>query len=259
MGKSRIPYLTDTWSPITGCTPVGDGCRNCWAQEVLTRFSTIHGNSDPHKIQIHIGRMTEPWNWHRPRVVGVCFFSDLFHSDVPQYIIENIFYTMDLADRHTFVVLTKRPVRMHDILQRKTLDTLLRRKAISPNVVLGVSVWDQASTDISLPILLQTGTSTTTRLLSIEPMLGPIDLRPLLDSESNLSGVILGGESGRNQDTTELDPQWVRDVQVVCAEHSIPFYFKQWSGSRAKEHPCLLDGVEYKELPEIMKKGRKSD
>ena len=44
MGKSRIPYLTDTWSPITGCTPVGEGCRNCWAQEVLTRFSNVHGN-----------------------------------------------------------------------------------------------------------------------------------------------------------------------------------------------------------------------
>lgn len=247
MGKSRIPYLTDTWSPITGCTPVGAGCRNCWAQEVLTRFSSIHEHADPHKIQIHDERLTEPWGWKRPRVVGVCFFSDLFHERVPEYAIEAIFYTMRMADRHTFMVLTKRPERMQQILAHE--------KDIPSNVVLGVSVWDQASMKKGLPLLLQTGKPETIRILSIEPMLGPIDLRSV--NLTGLSGVILGGESGRKQDVTELDPQWVRDVQTVCAERGIRFYFKQWSGARVKEHPCLLDGVEYKELPEIMKKEKK--
>ncbi|MFA5187132.1 MAG: DUF5131 family protein [Patescibacteria group bacterium] len=250
MGRSRIPYLTDTWSPITGCTPVGEGCRNCWAQEVLTRFSSIHEHTDPHKIQIHDERLTEPGRWKRPRVVGVCFFSDLFHEHVPEYIVQSLFYTMRMADsRHTFVILTKRPKRMHKVLSHE--------KDIPANIVLGVSVWDQASTAVSLTWLRQTGGQNTTRILSIEPMLGPIDLRSV--DTTGLSGIILGGESGRVQAVTELDPQWVRDVQKVCAERGIRFYFKQWSGARAKEHPCLLDGVEYKELPEIMKKERKSD
>ena len=210
-----------------------------------------------------------PLRWKRPRAIFVNSMGDLFHETVPDAWIDRVFAVMALAPQHTFIVLTKRAKRMREYLSHIAQPNCLawdttasvmtarcpgwkdepasgphRSRAIAafgtwplPNVVAGVSAERQQEADERIPDLL--ATPAAKRIVSIEPMLGAIDIRHVDTNERgayfnplssvigpNLDGVILGGESGPG--ARPMHPDWLRAIRDQCAAAGVPLFFKQW-------------------------------
>jgi protein gp37 len=242
MSKTRIEWATYVWNPTSGCTKVSEGCKNCYAERVAVRF---WGDRKFGDVRCHPERLNQPLHWRKPRRVFVDSMSDLFHEDVPVEFIKNVWTTMMNASRHTFMILTKRPERMNEIV-----DLLLRDGfRVLRNVWLGVSVENQAAADERIPLLLKTPAAV--RFVSCEPLLGPMNLRPylqltdvesceILDAEQyqpvtdqeikrsfpKIDWVIAGGESG--PDARPMNPEWARSLRDQCQAAGVPFFFKQW-------------------------------
>lgn len=193
---SKIEWTDETWNPVTGCTRVSEGCRNCYIERTPP-MRMAHRRFDGERIgattgvQLHHQRLRKPLEWRRPRRIFVCSMADLFHDDVPDNYIGSVFDTMALAPQHTFQLLTKRPARARSLLQRwqSNADGDTHAKASwrrhdmlwcdsnvwpLPNVWLGVSTESQRWADIRIPQLL--ATPAAVRFISAEPLLEPIDL-----------------------------------------------------------------------------------
>ena len=225
MSTTGIEWTDRVWNPVTGCTKVSPGCKHCYAETIAGRFwatqyrpvlsdgsgrtldviSTSHhedylanGLARPRRftdVLTHEDRLAEPLSWRKPQKVFVNSMSDLFHEDVPDAFIDQVFAVMALAPQHTFQVLTKRPERMREYMSAacgrvaqaiQPLRTDTRPVGPVPhldggeqwwplpNVWLGVSVEDQPRADERIPLLLQTPAAV--RFVSCEPLLGPVDL-----------------------------------------------------------------------------------
>jgi len=255
--KTTIEWTDATWNPITGCTVVSEGCRNCYAAELaatrLKNHPSRSGLARRNKagvaqftgdVRFNEAWLDQPMRWQKPRRIFVCAHGDLFHESVPDEWIDRVFAVMAQAQQHTFQVLTKRPERMRSYL------SMFRAHPV-PNVWLGVSIEDQETADERIPLLL--GTPAAKRFISAEPLLGQIDLKQLrrengsevttisalagtwqiIDGdeyhgghENKLDWVIVGGESGPN--ARPMHPEWVRSLRDQCAAANVPFFFKQW-------------------------------
>jgi protein gp37 len=264
-----IEWTDATWNPLVGCTKVSPGCDHCYAETLVNRFAG-HNVAFPNSFDVVTMRdermLTQPLRWKRPRRVFVNSLSDLFHADVPDEFIAQVFAVMAASPQHTFQLLTKRHARMRAFLRdvcrcgaghppgvhlgtamawavsRANPDRIpgdfdeasLRESPWPlPNVWLGVSVENQQWADIRIPALLDTPAAV--RWISAEPLLGPIKLRaswvPLrgavhLDGARVLDWVVVGGESGPG--ARPMHPQWARDLRDQCAVAEVPFLFKQW-------------------------------
>ncbi len=172
--KNGIVWTDETWNPLRGCSRVSEGCRNCYAESVARRFDgpglpyeglIASGGQWNGQIKLVPEKLDEPLRWQRPRRIFVNSMSDLFHPNVPNEYIDRVFAVMALASQHTFQVLTKRPERMLEYLNRRTT---------MPNVWLGVSIENQVTADERIPLLLQTPAAV--RWVSAEPLLRPVDL-----------------------------------------------------------------------------------
>ena len=198
---TSIEWTDRTWNPVTGCTKVSAGCKNCYAEGVANRFwakncPPVAGRSRRFTdVQCHPDRLDEPLRWRKPCRVFVNSMSDLFHDDVPDEFIDHVFAVMALAPQHTFQVLTKRPERMRLYMENELPMRWLRTDSWNraaqkidparcfdasrevfvnplPNVWLGVSVEDQRAADERIPLLFQTPAAV--RFLSCEPLIGPV-------------------------------------------------------------------------------------
>jgi protein gp37 len=210
---------------------------NCYAERMAARFSnkgqpyegiakmTDDGPRWTGKLMVVHDKMDQPKRWQRPRMIFVNSMSDLFWDEVPDRVVAQVMSTMRIADWHTFQILTKRPERALQFF-RSTYPHIVGH-GVWPNefehVWLGTSIENQETADRRLDVLRSTPAAV--RFLSIEPMLGPIDLKGKLDG---IHWVIVGGESGPG--ARPIHPQWVRDVRDVCIEMDVPFFFKQWGG-----------------------------
>lgn len=183
--KTPIEWTDATWNPVTGCSKVSQGCKNCYAERVFPRaYGKERKFTD---VQCHPERLDQPIKWKRPRRIFVNSMSDLFHENVPDDFIANVVCIMALAKQHKFQVLTKRPQRMKEFFSdwwnKKSIDLALRLSGADwptwplQNVWLGVSVEDQETADERIPLLLQTPAAV--RFVSYEPALGPVDLTEL--------------------------------------------------------------------------------
>ena len=258
---TTIEWTEATWNPVTGCTKVSPGCDHCYAERITERF---HGKGSFAAVVLHDDRLSLPLRWRKPRRVFVNSMSDLFHDDVPDDFIAQVFDVMRRAPQHTFQVLTKRPGRMASLLQRWSPVTGTPPWVFTgpwplPNVWLGTSVEDQKWADVRIPQLLRTPAAV--RWLSMEPLLGPVSLRwgswhPLgrtrvtnhLDGLRDLDWIVVGGESGPG--ARPMHPDWARTIRDECAEAGVPFFFKQWGGATPKAGGRLLDGRTWDEYPE---------
>lgn len=209
-----------SYNPFEGCTPISPGCKNCWAQRMLTRFGR------PTELTLHPERLDKPLRWRKPRLVFVGSLGDLFHDDVPTNYITQVWETMARADRHTFLVLTKRPLRMHAWV------SLARSAGIVqwplPNVWLGTTVESEKYTGRLDTLLVNPAAH---RFVSIEPMLGPVDLRPWLD---HLDWVIAGGEMGPGARRSHFSR--LESLRYQCHDAGVPLFQKQW-GSNCSDVP----------------------
>ena len=242
--KSKIEWLDGgaSWNPITGCTPISEGCANCYAKTMAeTRLRGMFGydKENPFKITYHFNKLDQPLKWKKPRKIFVCSMGDLFHKDVPTGLILDIFGVITGADQHTFLILTKRPERMKSFME------YINRFRTTPlkNVWLGVTAENQRTADERIPILLDTPAAK--RFVSVEPMLEEIDLNLFRNDRSTyvmskvnhhpgyectgqrsfVDWVICGAETGQN--SRPMDLKWARDLRNQCAEANVPFFFKK--------------------------------
>ena len=269
--KTKIEWCDATWNPITGCTPCSPGCAHCYARTLAGRFPQVHGGEFAH-IKFHPDRLNQPMHWRRPRRVFVCSMGDLFHGQIVDDDIADVYRTMALCPQHTFLLLTKRPERAHALLTKWTLGRFGVCDARPtgspmplPNVWLGVTICNQAEADAKIPVLLRTPAAL--RFVSIEPMLGPVHLKPWwlngiapYDSDDGkphwtgggprLDWVICGGETGPGARPMCLT--WAHDLCSQCQQAGVPFFFKgHGTYLTPKRHPLyrVLDGRKWNEFP----------
>jgi protein gp37 len=238
--KSAIEWTDATWNPVTGCTQVGPGCDNCYALRFAERWRGIEGHPYQQGFDLKLWpeRLQTPLLWKRPRRIFVNSMSDLFHKDVPDEFIRQVFEVMVAADWHVFQVLTKRSSRLASLGQ-----TLPWR----PHIWAGVSV--ELDHMVGRVDHLRR-TPAPVRFISAEPLLGPL---PSLNLE-NIHWVITGGESGPN--ARACDPDWVRDVRDRCLSAGTAFFHKQWGGKTPKARGRLLDGRTWDEMPATLSQER---
>lgn len=271
--NTKIEWTNKTWSPITGCSKVSPGCAHCYAETLSLRYGYsklpwLPKNADQN-VFLHPERLEAPLKWRKPAMIFVNSMSDLFHENVPDEFIFDVFCIMEKASHHTFQVLTKRPERMAELVARfnrsNLLQTVPRSGVVSvgvlPNVWLGVSVENQYWANMRIPLLL--ATPAQVRFLSCEPLLGPVDLGgyivccPSCDQthlgncdsprEWPLHWVIVGGESAGPK-RRYMKPEWARSIRDQCITAGVPFFFKQSSAPRAGQGR-ELDGRLWEQWP----------
>lgn len=269
---TAIDYVDASWPVVAGCSRVSPGCTNCFA--VRHSWRLAH-NSNPAVSRPYQGtveqrgdrldwtgtvrclpeRLDWPLRWRSPRRIFVCNMADLFHPAVPNEFIDDVWDVMHECQHHTFLILTKRPERMWAWYNWATganpgdPNWMWRDNHLS-NIWLGVTCENQEQADRRIPILLQVPAAV--RWVSIEPMLGPVDLSRWLEPDCpacdatgigipqlgtgcpvcqgtgaipTLSWVVVGGETGPG--ARPLHPYWVRSVRDQCVAAGVPFWFKQ--------------------------------
>jgi protein gp37 len=262
MADTSIEWTDKTWNPVVGCTKVSQGCKNCYAKMLHDKRHKAyqeHGGIFPangrpipaqyaepfETVQLKPERLLDPLRWRKPARVFVNSVSDLFHPDVPDEFIDEVFAVMAIAKQHTFQILTKRPERMAVYLNyRWRVDHIYAQwYGFSdqpaelqgwplPNVWLGTSVENQEAGDKRIPHLLETPAAV--RFLSCEPLLGPVQLFNVGGWENaahwwgrniKLDWVIVGGESGPG--ARPMHPDWARSLRDQCSSAGVPFFYKQ--------------------------------
>ena len=233
--KTSIQWTDRSWNPVRGCSLVSPGCTNCYAMKMAHRWSgagqpyerltrmTEHGPVWTGKIKLIERALEEPLSWKQPARIFVNSMSDLFHEAVSNAFIDLVFLVMaEVQHRHTFQVLTKRPARMLQYCNRprEQRPQSWHPNWPLPNVWLGVSVENQATADERIPILLRTPAAV--RFLSVEPLLGPVELGDWL---IDLDWVIVGGESGPCARACDL--AWIRALVIECKKWDVRVFVKQ--------------------------------
>jgi len=239
---SAIEWTDATWNPVTGCRKVSPGCKNCYAHRMARR---LHAMGQPRyrnnfDVTLHPDLLEQPLRWHQPRKIFVNSMSDLFHGEVPLEFIQSVFEVMGKAHWHIFQILTKRSERLVEVAGKLPWYS---------NIWIGVSV---ENSDYAFRVEHLRKAPAAIRFLSVEPLLGPIPRLPL----QGIHWVIVGGESGPN--ARSVDPAWVRKIRDRCIAQGVPFFFKQWGGTRKKQTGRELDGRTWDEMPDGSKMSKRA-
>jgi protein gp37 len=259
-GESSIEWTDVTWNPVTGCDRVSPGClcAHCYALDLAARLKGMgqkryQRDGDPKTsgpgfgLTLHPDKLEEPLRWRKPRMVFVNSMSDLFHEEIPDEYIDQVFEVMENSVGHIFQVLTKRPERMLAYVERRTRCGACNSTgedmagfgcgecngpvgvapeegihAVHPRIWLGVSIENRRFVHRA-DLLRQTPAAV--RFISAEPLLGPLFNRPRpgcptpgqwgpnLDL-TDIDWLIAGGESGPK--ARPMRVEWVRSVLDAC-------------------------------------------
>ncbi|MDG4719387.1 phage Gp37/Gp68 family protein [Thalassospira aquimaris] len=297
------------------CTKVSAGCQNCYAANFQKRFKNKvrYAAQDANKVELFLDEtvLMQPLHWKKPRTIFVCSMTDLFYEGHDDEWIDSVFAIAALCPQHTFIILTKRIKTAHQYMtsidngdgERLDLsrDPMVEGAAQRihhfrtgedpsmwlavhlplPNVWLGVSVEDQKAADERIPVLLDTPAAV--RFLSVEPLLGPVNLKRWLgrrfecpecgfDDQEHGTGIygsqrfcgICAGDCGNStklhvkgrgldwvivggesgHNARPMHPDWARSLRDQCKAAEVPFFFKQ-NGSwiSAKPGDKFSDGL----------------
>ena len=250
--NSKIEWCQHTWSPWYCCTRVSEGCANCYMERWAKRAGRdAFGGPIPAKNRMHFPRSK---HHKKGDFVFVCSLSDFFHDEAPDQWRADALAEMARRPELVFLLLTKRI----DVAKRFVEEEVMARVPEEweilqreQNVWLGVTAENQARADERVPKLIELDWPGK-KFVSIEPMIGPVDLRRWLRVYSHkgppccedqegyhplghdlpnrpsplLSWAIVGGESGAN--ARPMDANWARAVRDQCQSAGVPFFFKQW-------------------------------
>ncbi|WP_440767596.1 DUF5131 family protein [Natronorubrum sp. DTA7] len=216
MQESNIAWTDSTWNPTHGCSKVSAGCDSCYAERISRQYGHtddewILENADAN-VTMHPEKLEEPYALDEPSRIFVNSMSDLFHSQITDEFIRDVFAVMRNCPHHVFQILTKRPGRAAHM----TLEW-------PENVWMGTSVEDKR---VAERIDLLRDCDAHTLFLSFEPLIGPV-------GDVDLSGydwAIIGGESG--PDYRDMEHEWARNLLEQCRDQDVRYYFKQSSGSQ---------------------------
>ncbi len=250
MNRTKIEYLDWTWNPLAmRCTPVSEGCRNCWHLAMAKRLTAnpllsqeeqfaYADDGDPDKGPPFLkeDELQAPLHLKKPSRIGVQFMGDIYHLSIATDRRDKIFEIIRACEKHAFFLLTKRPAEMLDYRwARKSFESL--DSNWPANAWSGITVINQKEFDECVPLLID---MPGMHWLSIEPMLGPIDLEGWLEEieipgdpndegsrwVNGIDWVICGGETGPG--ARPMHPDWVRSLRDQCQAAEVPFFFKQW-------------------------------
>jgi protein gp37 len=268
VAKTGIEWTDSTWNPVTGCTKVSAGCDHCYAETMArTKLREVYGKrlpivdtpenrEDPFAVRLWPERMSQPAKWPNPRRIFVNSMSDLFHVDVPDEYVREIFEVMLEVDRHTYQVLTKRPSRARRFVEKNA--DMFPTGRVPGHIWMGTSV---ENGDAAYRIGHLLSVPAAVRFLSMEPLLGPVDLQPWFHAMGEtlslrpikvaprLHWIITGGESGIGY--RPCNPEWVRSIRDQCNAAGVAFLHKQWGGRTPKAGGRDLDGRTWDEYPEV--------
>lgn len=232
-----------------GCTPCASGCAYCWS----ARETNVHQHWPPSgwprglvedkgaptfngQVRVYPQNIKKAQDKKKPRVWQV--WNDLFHEEVPDYLIGEVAALARIRPDHTFIALSKRPRRMFE---------LSHRFIVPKNFYLGVSVTSYL--DQAEPFEYLRNTNAPSKMISFEPCVGAIDLPELLKYDHAVKLVVCGGESGPKQHVRPCPHDAVWKALNDCRDNGVAFFFKQWG---ALEAGHLIDGKEYLQLPWVL-------
>lgn len=274
MQRTKIPWCDYTWNPVTGCTKVTSGCKNCYAEAMAKRF---WGSRKFSEVRCHKERLIEPQCLGRPSRIFLNSMSDLFHPEVPFEFISEVLWVIYEYSHHTYIVLTKRPERALEYANWQREATWVPQLQFLKNLWFVVSVSNQEDVDRFVPVLQQIPVAI--RGVSCEPLLSMIDLsawlevcvcgaHPSLSSEWRFNGqrwehqhlypvghlstvpsvnsgidwVIAGCESGPGARAADERCFW--HLMHQCRENHVPFFLKQMKvGEKLVKMPKLDNRV----------------
>ena len=244
--NTKIEWADHTFNPWTGCTKVGPGCDNCYAEGWAKRSGIVQWGPGAERRRTSESNWRQPIKWNaEAERLGVRYrvfcasLADVFDNEVPDEWRSDLFHLIQATPNLNWLLVTKRIGNAGRMLA----------EGIPPNVWLGITVVNQAEADRDIPKLLQVPAAV--RFLSMEPLLGAVDLTDICcnrgestedhfsalfdpDDDVNEDGtpfryvdwVIVGGESGSK--ARPMRPQWARDIRDQCKVAGVPFLFKQW-------------------------------
>ena len=234
-GKTKIEWTECSWNPITGCSKISDGCKNCYAERLSKRLVAMKNPRyiNGFDVTIHSDLIEAPKKWKTPRKIFVNSMSDLFHEKVPEQTILDIFETMNDCPQHQFQILTKRPERLKELNPKINWTS---------NIWMGVTVESHKYLD---RINYLRDSNAKIKFVSAEPLLDDLIGLDLL----GIDWIIVGGESGPG--ARKMEKQWVDNIKTVARQNKTAFFFKQWGGFHHSQNGSELDGVQYKEYPVV--------
>lgn len=277
---SAIEWTDHTFNPWEGCQKVGPGCDHCYAEARNARYNagtapnwgpgaprrrTSAGNwNQPRKWQGDAKRFDQVFN--RRQRVFCASLADVFDNAVPTSWRDDLFALIEDCPDLDWLLLTKRIGNVPAMLAD------LGRDALPDNVWLGATIVNQVEADRDIPKLL--AVPARVRFLSMEPLLGPVDLTRLhhdgMVAVNALTGdcgvpephapsgfrgldwIIVGGETGAKE-ARPMHPDWARSLRDQCAAAGTPFLFKQWGDwlpfGQTNEHHVNLDKVQKAAVP----------
>jgi protein gp37 len=226
MGEnSKIEWTHHTFNPWVGCTKISPACDHCYAEGWAKRSGRVKWGGERKRTSTSYWRQPLKWD-AAAKAAGIrqrvfcASLADVFDNQVPDAWRAGLFYLISHTTNLDWLLLTKRIGNARQMLEHAnpggwSFDTM-------PNVWIGATVANQEEADRDIPKLL--ATPARTRFLSMEPLLGAVDLR--LPYNVGIDLVIAGGESGPG--ARPLDPRWVQSLRDQCVEELVAFHFKQW-------------------------------
>ena len=258
--NTKIEWCDHTFNPWEGCQKVSPGCDNCYAEARNTRFgggTAINWGPGAPRRRTSAANWALPKRWnaqadafmaqhgHRQRVFCASL-ADVFDNSVPVQWRRDLFDLIAATPNLDWLLLTKRIGNARSLYSEAYLDSA---RAWPDNVWIGATIVNQAEADRDIPKLLDV--PARVHFLSMEPLLGPVDLThievfggdaeiyPLkgttdcvddegapTDDVPALDWVIVGGESGPG--ARPMHPDWARSLRDQCEAAGVPFLFKQW-------------------------------
>lgn len=262
--NSKIEWTDHTFNPWMGCTKVSQGCANCYAETMMDkRYGKVKWGPQGQRVRTSAAYWRKPLKWDREAKaagkrarVFCASLADVFEDKPDQPEMDEwraqLMQLIQDTQNLDWLILTKRPenvMRLFSLAWQRFGGNAV--SSLPGNVWIGTSVENQEQADKRIPALLQI--PARVRFLSMEPLLGPIDLTELhydgvvvIDALNGMVGyplphktfeqaetkawpidwVIVGGESGQN--ARPMNQEWARHICGQCQEAGVPFFFKQW-------------------------------
>jgi protein gp37 len=276
MANTTIEWADKVWNPIRGCSRISPGCMNCYAETFAARFSkpgqvwdglvqwTDRGARWTGEVNLIYDKLEDPVHWRKPSRIFVNSMSDLFHEQVPDSFIKEVFGVMSLCEQHTFQILTKRALRMEQWFGSTAAyeaEEYAYDNGVSwplENVWLGVSVENQDYASERVPSLLEC--PSLVKFVSAEPLIEELDLTMVehpIDGgyfnalDCGVNWVIVGCESGKRSNRRSMAESWVRDLRWQCRQHTTAVFYKQAIDERGQLVATpLLEGKRWSQYPD---------
>ena len=259
MNNTEINWSELTWNPASGCEKVSAGCKYCYAEGLAENKRGTRAFPNGFELTLRPHKLEEPRKIKRPSLIFTNSMSDMFLESISDDYRDRVFDAIRAAPHHRYQMLTKRP----EVAAR-----YFSTRSVPDSVWLGVTVEHQLTAD-RIDILRRI--DARVRFLSVEPMVGHVDLAGRLDG---IHWVIGGGESGSHLSDPAIRLQramvepngdrgaypypwkpradryhWATDLRDACLKQGSAFWWKQWGGPTPKGGGRKVDGIEHDGMP----------